>query len=172
MSVLKNNRNLSKLEFYHNARTLREDMTNFLLRDFGVRDKVRKYKGEDNVQVTIIEEYPEWLITFFRESVIKLLRDLMMNITAGNTVYPVTMEELSERRRYQTLAIINCQQLLSEMTYCADVLPVELSKFLPYIDKISFEIKLLKGWRKSSNDLSRKIKDGSIKAGGSNKVEK
>jgi hypothetical protein len=165
MAVLKNNRNLSKLEFYHNARTLREDITNLLLRDFGVRDKVRKIKTEENLEVTIIEEYPDWLITFFRQSIINLLRSLMMNIMAGNTIYPVTLEELAERRKYQTAAIINCEQLLSEMTYCADVLPVELNKFLPYVDKIAFEIKLLKGWRKSSNELARKIKDGSIKGG-------
>ena len=44
MSVLKNKRGLSKLEFYHTARKLREDITNLLLRDFGVRDKVRKIK--------------------------------------------------------------------------------------------------------------------------------
>jgi hypothetical protein len=165
MSVLKNNRTLSKLEFYHNARTMREEITNFLLRDFGVRDKVRKFKGEDNLQVTVIEEYPNWLITFFRESIIEMLRNMMMNITAANTIYPVTEEELNERRKYQTEAIINCQQLLCEMTYCADVLPVELNKFLPYVDKISFEIKLLKGWRKSSNELARKIKNGTIKGG-------
>jgi hypothetical protein len=89
----------------------------------------------------------------------------MMNIMAGNTIYPVTLEELAERRRYQTAAIINCEQLLSEMTYCSDVLPVELNKFLPYVDKIAFEIKLLKGWRKSSNDLAKKIKDGTINGG-------
>jgi len=148
---------------------MREDMTNFLLRDFGVRDKVRKFKGEDNVEVTVIEEYPNWLITSFRESIINLLRDLMMNITAANTIYPVTMEELSERRRYQTEAVINCQQLLCELTHCADVLPVELNKFLPYVDKISLEIKLLKGWRKSSNDLAKKIKSGEIKGGYSRK---
>jgi hypothetical protein len=165
MSVLKNNRSLSKLEFYHNARTLREDVTNFLLRDFGVRDKVRKSIEVDNVEVTVIEKYPEWLITFFRQGIINTLRNLMMNITAANTIYPVNMEELAERRRYQTAAIVNCEQLLCDMTYCADVLPVELGKFMPYIDKISFEIKLLKGWRKSSNDLARKIKDGTIKGG-------
>ncbi|MDR1230176.1 MAG: hypothetical protein LBK61_02120 [Spirochaetaceae bacterium] len=165
MSVLKNKRGLSKLEFYHNARTLREDITNFLLRDFGVRDKVRKMKTPDNLEVTVIEEYPEWLIVFFRGSIIKILRDLMMNIMAGNTIYPVTLEELAERRRYQTAAIINCEQLLSEMAYCADILPVELGKFTPYAEKIAFEIRLLKGWRKSGNELAKRIKDGNIKGG-------
>jgi hypothetical protein len=165
MSVLKNRRGLSKLEFYHNARTLREEITNFLLRDFGVRDKIRKVKNGDNAEVTVIEEYPEWLITFFRQSVINVLRNLMMNITAANTIYPVTPDELAERRKYQAAAIYNCQQLLEEMTYCADVLPVELGKFLPYADKIAFEIKLLKGWRKSGNGLALKIKEGTVKGG-------
>jgi hypothetical protein len=165
MSVLKNKRNLSKLEFYHNARTLREEVTNLLLRDFGVRDKIRKFKNEDNVEVTVIEEYPEWLMTFFRQSIINILRSLMMNISAANTIYPVSLEELAERRKYQTAAIYSCEQLLEEMTYCADILPVELNKFLPFVDKIAFEIKLLKGWRKSSNDLARKIKEGNVKGG-------
>jgi len=165
MSVLKNKRSLSKLEFYHNARTMREDITKMLLRDFGVRDKIRKFKTEDQVEVTVIEQYPEWLITFFRQSIIGSLRSLMMNITAANTIYPVTLEELAERRKYQTAAIINCEQLFCDLTHCADVLPVELGKFMPYVDKISFEIKLLKGWRKSSNELAKKIKDGSIKGG-------
>jgi hypothetical protein len=144
---------------------MREEITNFLLRDFGVRDKVRKIQGEDNLQVTIIEEYPAWLITSFRQSIIGILRSLMMNIMAANTIYPVTLEELADRRKYQTAAIINCEQLLGEMTYCSDVLPIELAKFIPYIDKIAFEIKLLKGWRKSSNELAKKIKDGTINGG-------
>jgi hypothetical protein len=167
VSVLKNKRSLSKLEFYHNARTLREEATNFLLRDFGVRDKIRKIRNEDNVEVTVIEEYPEWLITFFRQSIINILRSMMLNITAANTIYPTTLEELAERRKHQTAAIYNCEQLLGEMTYCADILPVELNKFIPYVDKIAFEIKLLKGWRKSGNELARKIRDG--KTGGGKK---
>jgi hypothetical protein len=35
----------------------------------------------------------------------------------------------------------------------------------PFAGAIEFEIKLLKGWRKSSNELARKIKDGNIKGG-------
>jgi hypothetical protein len=107
------------MEFYNNARTLRIDMTNLLLRDFGVRDKVRKIKTPDNLELTIIEGYPDWLIVEFRQNIMLLLRNLMLNIIAGNTIYPTTMEEAAERRRYQTEAIISCQQLLQEMQYCA-----------------------------------------------------
>jgi len=149
---------LSKLEFYHNARQLRENITNLLLRDFGVRDKVRKIRTEENMQLTIIEEYPEWLIVYFRDSIVKLLKSLMLNITAANTIYPTNGDELNLRRRYQTGAIVNCEQLLQEFQYCADVLPIKIEKFLPYVEKIDFEIKLLKGWRKSSNALEKTFK--------------
>ena len=156
MAVLKNKRTLSQLEFFNNAIILRKEITKLLLQDFGIRDKVRKVKDGEN-ELTIIEEYPKWLITFFRQSVISSLRNLMMNITAGNTIYPSTQDELVERRRYQTAAIINCEQLLCDFNYIAEVFPVELKKYMPFVDKILFEIKLLKGWRKSSNGLLRKI---------------
>jgi hypothetical protein len=157
VSVLKNKRGLSKLEFYHTARKLREDITNLLLRDFGVRDKVRFDRTPENVEVKIIEGYPEWLIVNFRQNIMQILRDMMMNITAGNTIYPTNQDELNLRRRYQTGAIINCEQLLQEFQYCADVLPIKLEKFLPYVDRIEFEIKLLKGWRKSNSGIEKKI---------------
>jgi hypothetical protein len=156
MSVLKNKRTLSKLEFFNNAIIMRKEITKLLLQDFGIKDKIRKIK-DDNKELTIIEEYPEWLIRFFRQSIISTLRNLMMNITAGNTIYPSTPEELTERRKYQTMSIINCEQLLCDFNYIAEVFPVELKKYMPFIEKILFEIKLLKGWRKSSNELLRKI---------------
>jgi hypothetical protein len=82
---------------------------------------------------------------------------MIMNITAGNTIYPTNQDELNLRRRYQNGAIVNCEQLLQEFQYCADVLPIKLEKFLPYVDKIELEIRLLKGWRKSNNGIERKL---------------
>jgi hypothetical protein len=156
MSVLKNRRGLSKLEFYHNARKLRKELTTLLLRDFGVKDKIRKAKDEAGNEITVIEGYPDWLIEEFRRSIISILRSLMMNITAGNTIYPISEPELQLRRRYQTGAIVNCEQLLQEMHHCEDVLPVHIKKFIPYVDLIEFEIKLLKGWRKANTKINLK----------------
>ncbi|GAB6392491.1 MAG: hypothetical protein MdMp014T_1864 [Treponematales bacterium] len=158
MSVLKNRRGLSKLEFYHTARKLRREVTSLLLRDFGVRDKVRKVKTESGEEVSVIEGYPDWLLENFRDSIMRLLRNLMLNITAGNSIYPINEAELLARRQYQTAAIVNCEQLLQEMLYCEDVLPVHVEKFLPYVEEIEFEIKLLKGWRKSNSKLADKLK--------------
>lgn len=158
MSVLKNKRGLSKLEFYHTARKMRKEITSLLLRDFGVRDRIRKVKTELGETVSVIEGFPDWLVEEFRRSIIKILRNLMMNITAGNTIYPVNQAELDLRRHYQTQAIINCEQLLQEFHYCEDVLPVAVAKFLPFVEQIEFEVKLLKGWRKANNKINAKLK--------------
>jgi hypothetical protein len=106
------------------------------------------------MELTIIEEFPNWLIIEFRQNVLRILHDLMMNITAGNTIYPTTPEEITVRRQYQTAAIVNCEQLLQELMYCSDVLPLGLEKFMPFVDAVEFEIRLLKGWRKSTNKMA------------------
>jgi hypothetical protein len=124
----------------------------------GIRDTVKVVKEENGKEQTVIEGYPDWLIVEFRQSIMGLLRNLMMNITAGNSIYPINQDELQVRRRYQTAAIVNCEQLLQEFLYCEDVLPVHISKFLPFVEKIEFEIALLKGWRKSNNKLEEKLK--------------
>jgi hypothetical protein len=155
VSVLKNKRGLSNLEFYHSARKLRREITNLLLRDFGVSDTVRKVKGESGEQVSVIESYPDWLLDEFRRSIIQILRNMMANITAGNTICPVSRAEMDLRRHYQTQAIINCEQLLQEMHYCEDVLPVAVSKFIPFVEAIEFEVALLKGWRKANNKIMK-----------------
>ena len=50
MSVLKNKRSVSSLEFYHNAIMLRREITMLLLRDFGIKDKVRSVKSPYDLQ--------------------------------------------------------------------------------------------------------------------------
>jgi len=72
---------------------------------------------------------------------------------------------------YQNGAIVNCQQLHQEILYCEDVMPVKASVFLPYIEKIEFEEKLLKGWRKWNNKRAKEI-DAKKFSGGVKEEEK
>jgi hypothetical protein len=155
MSVLKNKRGLSKLEFYHNARRMRREITMLVLRDFGIHSRGKKFKEDSGSQQP--EGYYDELLEEFSKNVRQLLRNMMWNITAGNTIYPVNDTEVQERRHHQTAAIINCEQLLQELLYCEDVMPVKVSKFMPYIEQIEFEIKLLKGWRKANNKIEELI---------------
>nr|AGS53509.1 hypothetical protein [uncultured bacterium contig00055] len=153
--VHKNKRGLSKLEFYHNARKMRKELTALTLRDFGIHARGAKFKADTGSQQP--EGFYDELLVEFSTSIRNLLRNLMLNITAANTVYPVIRDELVVRRRYQNGAIINCEQLLQEILYCADVMPVKASVFTPYIERIEFEIRLLKGWRKSYSKIEAQI---------------
>lgn len=157
MSVVKNKRSLSRLEFYNNARKLRNDLTNFLLRDFGVRNKVYRSIEEDNKVVTTTEQYPHWLVDYYRKSIISILNSLMTNIVAANSVYPINLDEVNYRRILQDKAIANCEQLFQELVYLSDVLPISLIKVEPYAETIDFEITLLKAWRKTTNTIARRI---------------
>jgi hypothetical protein len=86
-----------------------------------------------------------------------LLDNLIDNITAANTIYPISKFELEWRRHYQTEAITNCEQLLQRILCLENIIPIKASKFLPYVAQIEFEIKLLKGWRKSNNKLAAQV---------------
>lgn len=179
MAVLKNQRALSALEFYNNAIKLRQEITLLLLRDFGIKDKVRSVKAlsgtghmepEDEAKLhelmekyhsigTIIEEFPKWWIDKERESLMNICHDMIMNITQANTIYPMHESEFYDRRNYQNHAIGNCEQLLQEMQYIISVIPVDVQKYMRYVDMIEKEIALLKGWRKSDNKILKRIQE-------------
>ena len=195
MSVLKNKRGQSKLEFYNNAMNLSTDITLCLMTNFGVtlktssggKQAIAKEDGEE----VILGEHPEWLLNRFRNKIMTLVENLLSNITAGNSIYPTSMEdpktpnapklpeqyirrvqcdELADRRRYQTAAIGNCYQLIESLQYFTrvfsrkfDTFKVSINKIIPFIDALHFEIRLLKGWRKQTNDLAKKLLKGELK---------
>lgn len=160
MSVLKSKRGLSKMEFYHNARKLRRELTEFLRRNFGVHSR----KNASKINPTLPDDWYDEDIVDFSKNIRILLRNLVWNITAANTINASSeklVEEkkkrLSERRGYQNAAIINCQQLIQEFQFCEDSLPINAEKLLPYVESLNLEITLLKGWRKSDNKLWEQI---------------
>jgi hypothetical protein len=134
---------------------MRKEITALTLRDFGIHARGAGFKGDTAQQPP--EGYYDELLKEFSENIRMILRNLMLNITAANTVFPQNDGELQMRRNWQTGAIINCEQLLQEMLYCEDVLPVKASKFMPYIEQIEYEIKLLKGWRRANGRITEAL---------------
>ena len=172
MSVLKSKRKTSRLEFLHNAYAIQRSFTLLLLRDFCKKPKIRATRFfavvnkmseldkmafldlTDKYGITsVVDEYPEWLISDMRNRVLQETRFLVRNIIQANSIYPAYVREYMDRRRYQTMAIGNCEQLLQEMQYVISVLDVDVNKYLPYVDMIEKEIALLRAWRKSDNRL-------------------
>ena len=183
MAVPVSKRTLSDMEFYHNAVLMRLKITNLLLRDFAVKDGVRKLsvlngmKGMTPEDIKTLEEiakkyhcekpvllqYPQWLIETFRTNVLGFLRDIIHNIRAANSIYVLIESEYVERRILQTRAIYACEQLLEEFQFIIHVLPCDINCYLPYAEDIQKEIALLKGWRKSDNRILKQIREGKRK---------
>ena len=179
MSVLKNKRTTSNVEFYNNAILLRKQITIFLLKDFGIKDKVRNLNNFTNIRnITendkilleefmtkyklgskIYEEYPVWFLEEERRNIIHLLNELLYDIVHANTIYVRSISEYKTRRKYQTKAISICELLLQEFQYLIDILPININKLEYYIELIIKEIALLKGWRKSDNKILKRLLD-------------
>lgn len=173
MSVHVSERKESKFKFYYQAVELRKSITFLLLRDFGVKTRIRnidfytnkmeevdaKLFGEllEKYKIkNIPEEYPTWLIIKFRDSIWNCCQDMTKAITNAYTIWPTNKAEYEEKRIWQDRAIMACESLLQEMTLVTDILPVDANKYIKYVDMIEEEIKLLKGWRKSSNKLNKR----------------
>lgn len=174
MAVLARKRTLSQMQFYMTAIELRKSITFLLLRDLGVKNKVRTLKfiekgmsteeAETLNRITakygmnsLINEYPEWFIDKARNSIWDILRDMMLSITRAYSIWATCKAEAEARRVYQDRAIADCESLIKEMELALDILPVDSEKYITYLDKILKEEVLLKGWRKSDNKRFKEL---------------
>lgn len=179
MSVPKSERGLSQMEFYRTAIVLRERITFLLLRDFGVKPKVKEFDAycaqqgmndddkavfatlleKYNLGNKIVEQFPSWFIDKERSFFDEKTRELIMNITMANAIFITSEREYDERRICIDKAIGNCDQLLQEMQFVIKVLPVNVEKLMPYVELIKQEIALLKGLRKNDNKALKKVRE-------------
>ena len=150
MSVVKKKRSISKLEFQHNAYRMRIEMTELLLRDFGVGSRKNAAVFGDNAPDGKYDE----IIAEFSANIRLLLRNLIWNITGGSSLFPSSVDRLLIREQHKLAAIANCERIKDEIQYCQGILPVRASSIVPYIEKVDYQINLLKGWLKSNNKIA------------------
>lgn len=174
ISVLKKNREVSQYQFYINALALRKTLRFLLLRDLGIKTKVRdiedfaqlidKSDRDEFIRITIknaIEtlkmNYPEWAINKIRDKIWEHLDNLVDHIVAAYSIWPEKLNEYHYRRLEMDKAIISCEQLKKDLEAALEIIPIDAEKYLPYVRKIDREIALIKGWRKSDNKRFRKL---------------
>lgn len=171
MSVLRNLRNLSTMEFYKNALDLKFTVTEWMLKDFGIKRNIRsvtqvikniskedqyvidsifeKYGRSQNQQYQ--SEFPSWYIEFEKNKIMQILSDMMDYIITANSIYATRDFEFDLRREYQDKAISCCYRLYHELYYIISIVYNDLNKLSTIIDKIDKQVDLLKGWRQSDN---------------------
>ena len=170
-------RKLSSMEFYKNAVDLRRELTDWMMRDFGskyTKKSVQQIiKNIDNRDQKIIDDvfakygktsnqqfksdYPSWFFDFERDVLMKLLHEMIANITSANSIYASHEFEFDMRRKYQNKAIANCYQIYQELQYITSSFNSDMNKIVRLLDAIEKEIDLLKGWRQSDNKQRKKL---------------
>jgi len=169
------------MEFYATAVRLRTDINAWLLRDFGIKEKVRnltitgkkhRMSNEDikalselldryGLGESILDSYPDWWIEQRRKTIDKRLADLMDCIVSANSIYAVSRQEYWERRLLHDKAISCVFSLIEELQFTISVLwrttGVDVEKYMPYVEMCEKEIALLKGWRKADNKILQRL---------------
>lgn len=177
MSVIKAKRHTSTIEFLHNALNLRKYVVFKLLKDFGLKDKVRDKtlfinssrldKGKQLLlgdllkqcdYMTALEQYPQWFIREERAFINDLCRRMITDIITANNIYITTQADADQRRSHQNAAIASVETLLQELTFLLDIIPqINADALKPLIEMADREIALLKGWRKSDNRIRKSL---------------
>lgn len=184
MSVPKGKRKESRFEAQHHFYRLRADVTNLMLLDFGFsEEKYRKHierYQETHAQAENVDEvvaryqkkcdsFKKWFIDRECDAVLKILRRIESEFTAGNSIYPsetpAKVMEFCERRKHIDEAIAQCYVLKQELQYVISSLPVNINKYERLSVDIDKQIALYKGVRQSDNRLLKQ-KPNNAKSGG------
>lgn len=88
---------------------------------------------------------------------VETARSIVYNVNRADCFYPNSSFNALERKRYLTLAIADCEQLMLDMQCLMDIgLPVNANRFEELAATVEEEIKLLKGARKNVRITGKK----------------
>lgn len=183
MSVLKSLRNLSDMEFYKNAKVLRNEVTGWMLRNFGAKYKLKDVKilaknisdVDKNKIYEILEPYdlndnkafnlavPDWFYDMERNIIQGLTREIIRDIIKANEIYVKEQIDYSQRREYQNKAITGCFDLYSELDYISSFIPMNLNQLIKIFELLDKEIELLRKWKSSTTKYWNKERTKSEK---------
>ena len=136
-NVLARNRQLTKLDFYNNAVTLRKEIVSFVMNEKNVPKKWRF--------VLVIPT-------------IEVAENLVNDVTLANSYFPSSIKNCEKRKEQFVEAIADCEILYQKLQFIIDTVPVNINKLYPLGKMISQEIKLLKGCVDSTNSKAREFK--------------
>lgn len=127
-----------------------------LIERFGNNLKIDEDRRKDAVERMEFKRknFDEWFIQHERDTVLTILRQAVSEFTIGNSIFPTgeaLMEEYKERRMHMDKSIAYCYDLIAEIQFAIETLPVDLNKFNHFNELITKQIELIKGVRQSDN---------------------
>lgn len=180
MSVHKSDRDKSSLDYYHYFYTLKRELTNLALRNFGVKSweikdtmitddwsdsdkEMLEYLINQYHREPLVARDPQWFIDKLRDELINLLLELSGYISDGYKLQtPIILKEAEQKRLWQDQALGCCEKIIQLLQYAGAVLPINLNTMIRFIPLIEQEEQLIKDWRKDSNKDLKKLQDKGI----------
>ena len=167
MSVIKNLRNVANSEYYKQALRIRQRVTLWMLRDFGMKkyprsvaQVIKNISVEDqkiiddifikygrNPKKTFESSYPYDFIICERNYILKVLQSLQYNILKAETAGTNSNDDIKDRIKYQSKAIDNCLYLFQELQYIVSIVTSDLNQLVLFLEDIDHEISLLSEWK-------------------------
>lgn len=137
MSVTKNNRKESSVEFDNNYFKIHNDAVKLIECGFGASKEDReKHRG---------------YVLMMAEKIMASVFDMGTHIRIANAIYPKSKVELYERRKHMECAIGLCFDILTKYQLAMQRFNVKDNKYLQEIKNLQHEINCLKKWRTSDN---------------------
>lgn len=159
MSVLVSDRSESKFEPIVFSIRLHDMLTEFMMRDFAVRDVddfVRRQYTNGKIPSENFSRY-RFLMQNAKDRIDMSAALLTSKLTSAYRVYPTNLHECQVRRDYQNEALGHCEILVKELQHVVDVFNVDINRYGQYIEAIDREIELIKRWRQRDNKIKAKL---------------
>ena len=135
-SVYQRNREVSEYKFFTQAIAIRVEVNKLMASSSVVPKAYRLLNAVPTVETA---------------------RSIVYNVNRADCFYPNTSFNALERKRYLTLAIADCEQLMLDMQCLMDIgLPVNANRFEELAAMVEEEIRLLKGARKNVRVTGKK----------------
>ena len=161
MSVLKDKRTESPLHSEDMAQDLRVRISTDLIQHLDNGLYKQQFATEHNTHITTEETYPPYIIEYLRKDILETMHDIVTNIVKANAIFPVYMDELTERQILQDYAIGYAESLRAELKYTALLFPQTLHCLLHYADDIDHLIKTLRKWKRANGKIAKRIREHS-----------
>jgi hypothetical protein len=145
LSVIANDRGVSSKQFFDTGYDIVKKMAELTFRRFGIKNKDNVTPQFNRDKMDVAEKWADESGVYLRN----LSRSLMSHISRAYSIVDTRTPARKElKKKHQTLAIGECEAIITELQLDIEVLNILPSKVELIVSLLSFERDLLVKWRK------------------------
>lgn len=172
MSVPEHKRKTSKLYTYDVALSLVSTLFSNFMNNFLNEIVGYDVKAHDSEPKTTVRENTEYLVNVLRQRLVANCLLLLDTLAMANSLYPVKLWEVEEKRKYQDKCIGICCAIETSLNLLVTLFPDALHFLEHYTAEIHGLIKIIQSWRKSNAITIKAIKKKNSKSPSSDDLKR